>query len=68
MPSVVDAAVEEREVFLNRYRRAYLKSIAAELGLSDLQDIALRKSAAMIEIARELTAPVAAQVRPKSKR
>lgn len=58
MPSIVDAAIKEREVFLRRYRKVYLKAVAAELGLSDLQDVALRESAAMIEFARELVAPV----------
>ena len=58
MPSILDAKIAEGEAFLNRYRRAYLRSLCDEMGFPvDLRDAALREAAAMIELARDLTFP-----------
>jgi hypothetical protein len=60
MVSIIEAKMAEQEVFLNRFRRLYLKSLCAEMGFPvDLRDMALREASAMIELARDLTFPPA---------
>jgi hypothetical protein len=57
MPSIIEQKISETERFLARHRRAYLRSVGSEIGLSDLRDLALREAVAMIELAQSLTIP-----------
>ena len=43
--SVVEQRIAAREAFLRLYRRAYVRSIGAELGIWDLSIVALREAA-----------------------
>ncbi len=55
----------ERVTFLARFRHAYVRSVGAELGISDLQNVALREAVALIEFAQSLaSASVAAGKQP----
>jgi hypothetical protein len=54
--SIIDQSSADCEAFLFRYRRAYLRSVGGEIGISDLRDLALREAAAMIEVVQELDA------------
>lgn len=56
MPSILATKIAEREEFLKKYRRVYLRSVGAEMGMTDLLDIALRESAALVEFAQDMIA------------
>jgi hypothetical protein len=55
MPSIIEKHIQDREAFLARYRRAYLASVCAEMGIqTDLRRVAMIEARAMIEIAESL--------------
>jgi hypothetical protein len=64
--SVVEQRIVEREAFLRLYRRAYVRSIGAELGIIDLSVVALREAASLVDFANELRGW--ATERPKMRR
>ncbi len=55
MPSIIDNAIADSEAFLDRFRRAYLRQVGAERGITDLRDIALREATALIGFAMDPT-------------
>jgi hypothetical protein len=52
--SIIDKGAADCEAFLRRHRRAYLRSLSGEIGITDLRDLALREAAAMIEMVQEM--------------
>jgi hypothetical protein len=55
MKTFLDQVVDEQQTFLRRYRVAYLRSVAAEMGMpnSDLRDVALREAVALVRFAMD---------------
>lgn len=55
MPSLQAQRAADTDRYLRRHRRAYLRTVAAELGLpsTDLRDIAIREIAALAEFIAE---------------
>jgi hypothetical protein len=55
MASIMQKRIEADQEFLRRYRLAYLRSIGAEIGITDLRDVALREARAMIEAVEDFS-------------
>lgn len=62
--SIIDKSAADCEAFLRRHRLAYLRSVGAEIGITDLRYLAMREIAELVEMVREMDAAALRETKP----